>query len=391
MPQSDDRLQRICHVCSAHDADDPRVFHRACRTLVDLGYEVHLVARTVETAVHQRQGVWIHPVPPMRGRMQRMLSARRVAEIAAGTGADLYHVHEPELLSSVLSLSLGKPVVWDVHENYLDVLSQREWIPWLARPLVRGLWDLAERRMVGRCAAVIGATNGVADRYRGVHPFVTVVGNFPEALGVPFVQWEDRESAACVFTGTIGRNRGILEVISALRILKEKGVEAHLHLAGKFTDTRLSLQVFDTIKRLEVEALVSYHGVLSRDQALDVASRCAIGLVPHRFGGNNMNAWPVKMLEYMAMGLPLVYTDLPGHLELLDGVDGGRSAGAGSPAELAAAIEALLTDPGGRRRMGNSVREAVQQRLNWESESEKLREVYSRIMVRRDAVTGRPR
>jgi|GEM_PF-4299936 len=113
---------RVCHVCSGHSEDDGRVFHRECVTLAEAGYEVHLIARSARHEAHSNRAVSIHPLPDPKSRQERLARRWSVARMAASLCPDLYHVHEPELIGPVLAVAGPHPVIWDVHESYLDVL-----------------------------------------------------------------------------------------------------------------------------------------------------------------------------------------------------------------------------------------------------------------------------
>src|SRR5947209_1979853 len=88
---------RVCHVCSLHTADDNRVFHQECRTLAEVGYDVHLLAIAGTSQPYTDQRVTIHPLPPC-SRLESFARRSSVARMAAELQPDLFHVHEPELL-----------------------------------------------------------------------------------------------------------------------------------------------------------------------------------------------------------------------------------------------------------------------------------------------------
>ena len=159
-------MRKICHVCSAHNLDDTRVFHKECRTLAEAGYEVHLIASAGKFTRPPENGIIFHPLKKCQNRLERMGRRHKVADMAAQIRADLYHVHEPELLGPMLGKANGTPVVFDVHESYLDVLSHRSWIPNLVRPVVKWLWDRSEKRLIKHCRALVTATDHIAGRYR---------------------------------------------------------------------------------------------------------------------------------------------------------------------------------------------------------------------------------
>ena len=108
------KKRKICHVTSVHPADDIRIFHKECGSLSNAGYEVYLVAP--EILNHIRNGIQIIGVlnKPV-SRLQRILFyTKRVYKNALWVNADIYHLHDPELLLYALLLKKkGKIVIFD--------------------------------------------------------------------------------------------------------------------------------------------------------------------------------------------------------------------------------------------------------------------------------------
>ena len=120
--------------------------------------------------------------------------------------------------------------------------------------------------------------------------------------------------------------------------------------------------------------------MLTANQVVDLLKNASVGLVPHLPYGNNLSAWPVKMFEFMASGLPLVYSDLPSHREIVGDRSVGIAVDPTNPETIANAIEFLVLHPDSAKRMGENARMAIKQRLNWESESKKLLSLYEEIL-----------
>ncbi len=374
-------MAKVCHVCSAHPADDPRVFARSCVALAEAGYEVHLVARSDRKSSYRDHDVTVHPVPAWRSRRERMARRNEAAALAKSVAPDLYHVHEPELLGPVLARAGGKPVIWDAHESYLDVVQEREWIPRPLRPAVRLAWDLQERSYLRGCAAVITVTEPIAVRYRKLHRTVLVLANYPELSRIPPVPTSERDRTACVFAGGIMQNRGIGQVIAALGILQGRGIPVSFDLAGSIDEPIYFEQLMAEAVRLGVRDRIRYHGVLSKKDALELQRRCGIGLVPNlRTFGNNRLGLPGKLLEFMASGLPVVYSDLPSYRQVADSAGAGFAVDPARPEEIADAIQKLVEDPGTYDRMAAAARHAIERRFNWGQEKIKLLDLYRKLM-----------
>lgn len=139
--------------------------------------------------------------------MQRYTSSSRVAQLAADLKPDLFHVHEPALLGPVIARAGSKPVIYDVHESFLDMLTENAWLPPWAKPLTRFTWDRWERRLVQRCAGIVVVTEPIAKRYTRLHPNVRVVANYPEWQGNDALPPVVRDGRTCVIAGALTRDR----------------------------------------------------------------------------------------------------------------------------------------------------------------------------------------
>ena len=366
---------KICHVCNDHGVDDGRVFHRACVALAEAGYEVHLFALGKEQQPYRQKGVFIHPLPQSSNRFQRFSRRSRIAKMAVALNPDLFHVHEPELLGPVLAHAGSKPVVFDVHESYLDVLKEREWIPRWLRPLVCFAWERRERRLVRRCGGIVVVTERIAQRYYKLHTNVQVVSNFPDLTEIPDTSTPVRDGRTCVFAGGLRPDRGLSQVILALAILKSRGLDVPLELAGPPADGYLDT-LWKEANRLGVRKLITYQGVLLKADTWNLLRRSSIGLVPYLPVANSMLSIANKLTECMAVGIPIVFSNFPNYREIAEQSGAGIPVDPTSPEEIANAIERLVLNPDFAKQMGEAGRKAACEQFNWRIHSVKLLRVY---------------
>lgn len=370
---------RICHVCNGHFVDDVRVFRRACCELAGAGYEVHLLAQGKGTKAYEEKGVVIHPLPEPESRWQRHTRASRVAQLAADLRPDLFHVHEPDLLGAVLSRAGSRPVIYDVHESYLDILSENSWMPTWIKPLSRIAWDQWERRLVRRCAAVVTVTGTIAKRYMSLNKRVCVVANFPDWQRMDELSSVQRDGATCVMAGTLSPSRGLPMIFRALALLKQRGLNVRLNLAGGASDDYL-LSLWNEAEGLGVRQQVEYHGILSTEQALLFQKKADIGLVTYQPLLYCMNSLPNKLLECMSLGVPVVYSNFQNYREIAETAGAGIMVDPTVPEQIADAIETLVRNPNLARRMGEAGKRAVRERFNWGVERVKLLRLYHEIL-----------
>jgi glycosyltransferase involved in cell wall biosynthesis len=76
---------------------------------------------------------------------------------------------------------------------------------------------------------------------------------------------------------------------------------------------------------------------------------------------------PLKVLEYMAAGLPVVASRLGQIAELVEDGRSGILCPAGDAAALAGALDALRRDPALRARLGAAGCEAARRRHGWDA------------------------
>ncbi len=370
---------RVCHVCNCHLVDDGRVFHRECAELAKSGYEVHLFATGKGANVYQEKGVFIHPLPECSSRGSRYARLSHVAKMAAALKPDVFHVHEPDLLGPVIGKAGSRPVIYDVHESFADVLDESDWIPKWAKPVVRIAWDKWERRLVRRCAAVVVVTETIANRYYSLNRNVSVISNYPDLRSLADCPTVERDGMTCVFTGSLTPERGFAQIFEALAILKARGLCVPLELAGGALSDDYLISLWNNAKHLGISDQITYHGVISQSEALYLQNKASIGLVTYLPFRNCMSGLPNKLLECMALGLPVVFSHFPNYREVAEKAGAGIMVDPTNSEQIADAIQYFIQNPKRAQQMGEAGRRVVQERHNWDAESAKLLKMYHGI------------
>lgn len=92
---------------------------------------------------------------------------------------------------------------------------------------------------------------------------------------------------------------------------------------------------------------------------------------------------PLKILESMAHGTPVVASDLPAVRELITDNENGRLVHPERPAELARAIRVLLQYPQQLRTLGENARRHIESNLTWTQSTQQLVHLYQRLSLGR--------
>jgi glycosyltransferase involved in cell wall biosynthesis len=88
------------------------------------------------------------------------------------------------------------------------------------------------------------------------------------------------------------------------------------------------------------------------------------------------------VIEAMALGLPIVASNLPTLREVVDDGDSALLVPARDPRRLAEAIVQVVDDPGLARRLGERGRERFVTRLTAEQSNRRMIELYERLAAR---------
>ena len=167
--------------------------------------------------------------------------------------------------------------------------------------------------------------------------------------------------------------------IRALGILYRRGVEARLWLAGRISDSHKH-EVLALASHEGLSKQVQYFGVLSRADAVSLQASASIGLVNFLPTPNSIHSLPIRMLECMALGLPLVYSNFPAFEKIAGASGAGISVDPTKPEQIANAIDRLIRNPELALRMGQAGMNAVRQQFNWNTERVKLLDLYQSIL-----------
>lgn len=379
-----DKRKKIYVLTSAHIARDTRIFHKECKSLCRAGYHVTLIAP------HPRQetidGIEVAPLPLQWGRFGRVFNNVRILTLALRSDADIYHLHDLDLLvvGALLRLFRHKPVIYDVHELYVELVSAREWIPVVLRPVFRKFVDWGERFWGRWMSAFITVIDAQRERYSRYRVPVITIYNYPLRSTVPEDVTpvpEDPSVKPILYIGDITMVRGVWVLVEAFRLVVKELPHVELLLVGRIGEPAMHERLHEFIDKHELTDRVKMPGFIAHDRLGFYLRQASVGVVPYRNESQYSVALPTKLFEYMAYGLPVVASDLPGVHNLVKRTQCGLLAEPGNPVALADCLLTLLRDRDLVESMGAAGRRAVIEKYNWETEEEKLVALYEQLLT----------
>ena len=369
---------RITHFTTVHPRTDTRIRVKEAATLARVWPgDVSLYVQDGKgDETDARDGLAVfYTGTPESGRLLRMTrGAFRMYRAVRRARPQIVHFHDPELLPWAMVLRFqGIRVIYDVHEDAPATVLSKDYIPTLlGGPLATGV-RLFERLARAGFSAIVAATPAIG---RNFGEDAVLVQNFPLLNELSFATPSPHEQRPPHFAyiGGITAIRSALEIVEAIGLVRHSG--ARLRMGGTFSTKPLE----DTARVLDGWSRVDFHGWIGREDVRDILGRVRAGLVLFHPMPNHIRAQPNKLFEYMAAGLPVIASDFPLWREIVEGAGCGLLVDPQDPQAIAEAMQWVLDNPEEAAEMGRRGRAAVEERYNWEAESDKLIALYRRLI-----------
>lgn len=311
-----------------------------------------------------------------------MAASRVIRDIRA----DVAHVHIYEqLIPMIRRYSPDTRIVLHVHDH--SQLQQDE---------------KAVRERLEKADLIVGCSeymaSAVAERFPSLAERVIAI---PNSIPGPWpTPPEFDESGSVVFVGRLSPEKGVHVLVEAFNRIGRHLPSAKLTLVGpdavpgsSVVKSHLELSTFEGVRRFYskgesfrsyLEALVDpklrerveFVGELPNKEATRQLFSASLLVMPSIW--NEPFGMPV--LEGMVAGLPVVATKIGAFPEVIEDGSTGRLIKPGSVAELAEAVESILSDPQVAARMGAAGRNRAIRYFGWPRYVDAWSETYARLV-----------
>ena len=380
---------------------DRRVWMEAT-TLTKAGYHVSVICPIgkgyeKDYEVIDNIHIYRHPMPPdissVTGYLREYSTAvywefRLAHRVWREQGFDIVHICNPPdllfLVAAWFKLFRGVRVIFDHHDINLEMYEAK----YERRDIFYYGLRWAER-LTFATADIAIATN---ESYREVAltrghkkpEDVFVVRSGPDLSrfqpAPPNPAYRQGRKYLVAYVGVMGEPEGIDYLLKSVRyILQEKkrqDIQFMLIGSGPMFEKLQALS-----EELGVSEFVEFTGRIPDQELLERLSSCDICVNPDKKMPYNDRSTMNKIMEYMAMGKPIVQFDL---------LEGRRSAEGASvyakgndEVDFAEKILELLENPERRQQMGAEGQRRMEESLEWRYQAPKLLAAYEKVLSSR--------
>ncbi|MBN3963606.1 glycosyltransferase family 4 protein [Nostoc sp. NMS8] len=375
---------------------DRRVWMEAS-TLIKAGYEVSVICPKgkgfeQEYEVIDQVHIYRHEMPPdissVSGYLKEYGTAlfwefRLAHRVWQERGFDIVHIcNPPDLLFLVagwFKLFKGVKVIFDHHDINLEMYEAK----YGRKDIFYYGLSLVERLTFATADVVISTNESYLSvaltRGRKSPEDVFVVRSGPDLSRFqpvpPNPVYRKGRKYLVGYVGVMGEPEGIDYLLQSVRyiVYEKKRQDIHFMLIG-------SGPMFDKLQalseELEVNEFVEFTGRIPDNELLARLSSCDICANPDKKMPYNDRSTMNKIMEYMAMGKPIVQFDL---LEGRRSAEGASVYAKGNDVvDFAENILELLEDTERRQKMGELGRQRMEEKLEWRHQIPKLLEAYDK-------------
>lgn len=349
---------------------DNRV-HKVCSSLQNMGFEILLMGRKLPGSLPVKRSY-----DTKRFKLLFNKGAGFYAEYNVRlflfllfAKADVFLSNDLDSLTAnfVAAKLRRKTLVYDSHEYFTEVPEL------IHRPKVQRIWEWLESKMLPKIKYAYTVCNSIAQVYLTKYGVdFKVVRNIPVAK--TYHQKETRaKNKTILYQGAVNIGRGLEQAILAMEFVKG----AKLVIAG---DGDIKSQLEKLVADKKLNDSVEFTGRLSLEKLAELTPQADLGLsIEEDLGLNYRYALPNKLFDYIQAQVPVLVTNLPEMVAIVEKFRIGEITNSLQPENLATKINDALNNTSKRKIWHENLKTAATE-LTWEKEEKVLREIYLRFL-----------
>ncbi len=394
-------MKNILYIWDADYPWDIRV-DKICTSLKDAGHNVHIASRNLkkQPEIEFLNDITIHRTKKWENKSLNYIFsfplffspvwAKFLNKIIKRNKIDLIIVRDLPL--AIAGIWAGKrfdiPVIFDMAEDYVamihDIWKLRKFQglnlivrnPYLAKLVERYTFKHIDHTWVVIDEAIDVVENGGGNKNN-----ISIVSNTPELASFDSpvsstnegVLKEIKDNFSMIYTGGIQMGRGLQTVIDAIPKITAVIKNFKFVVVG---DGYAASRIKSLIEEKGVGQYIIWVGWVSHESLGEFLKSSAVGIIPHLTSKHVNTTIPNKIFDYMGYGLPVIASDAPPMVRILNETECGLTFHSRDADDLAAVVIKLYREENSYSINGKM---AVREHYNWDDDKTRLLETVDKL------------
>ena len=382
----------VCHISFNHSPFDDRIYWKELLSLKEAGYEtVHIAVGDDDLDFVSEEGIRIIVIKkvilfkrftkyPLLSKALQALFIRKgtinaIFKVAKSLAASIYHYHDLQInaIAKALKNLPNKPkLIYDAHEAYqllmLEEIPSHSLKKFFYKIYVSIItrWELSN---AANCNYIIATDQYTLDFFAKNLPSIknSIIYNYSYFLPHLIYEKVDKEYDL-IYTGLISKNRGVEEILRSVYCLQQIRPQLKILLIGNFETNLFKEYVTQLIIELGIQKNVIIKNAVPFKQIANFYSRSLVGLGIFHNTPKYNNFIPIKLFEYMAFGLPVIFSNHGPSAQIVKKSACGELIDYRDLQEITGAMTRILSDKNLYENLSRNGQNAVETSYNWKKE-----------------------
>lgn len=295
---------------------------------------------------------------------------------------DIIHVHSVpdfQVFATLIPRIMGTPVILDIHDIVPEFYASKFKVD--ERSLIFRLLVVMERMSMAYSNFVIVSNHlwetKLTERSVPQEKCTTII-NYPDmSIFCRRPQTTTRKSGFLMcYPGTLNRHQGLEVAIRAMALLRHKAPNVRLLIIGDGPD-REKLKTM--VHQEQLEDRVAIQGFVPLEAIAETMAGVDLGVVPKLKDSFGNEAFSTKVMEFMAMGVPVVAADTRIDKFYFND-DLVQFFESGNAEDLADKVTDLVNDPAKRSALAANAKVYIE-RNNWDVRKNEYLDLVDRLVM----------
>jgi glycosyltransferase involved in cell wall biosynthesis len=388
---------KICMISCLHGLYDDRIYWKEALSLKKNGYDVtHIAVGETGQQYTSEHGILLIEIKNKRffanhfiDKLFRLITFKppiykKLFQKCAELKADVYHFHDLQLnriAPKLKKLPHQPKVIYDVHEPYPITLATTS----SKNPFNKLFWwfygryiEFWEKTKSKHYDLIITTEENVQKFFKEKlkSTSVEIIYNYVDIKPKDYSRLKIYDFIYC---GGIRKRRGIFEILSAVKILHNKGIHSKTLLIGHIHDPGLEREIYNFIQEHDLMNAIEIKQVVPYQQIHEFYEGSKIGLAIFNDEKVNRLIMPIKIFEYIVFGLPVITSNF-GHMkEITEENKTGILVDPHNYYQIAETMESLLTNSELYNRIYSDCVHSAN-KFNWSVMEKKIVDLYYHLL-----------